>query len=225
MEPLPHDSVELSQIYGRRFDDHVAYRNEVWKVLTSEFFTRYIQPGDTVLELGCGYGEFINNIRCRKKYAIDLNPTARKYLSPEIDFLQQDCSKSWEIAANSVDVVFTSNFFEHLPSRKELADTLVHARNCLRAGGRLIALGPNIKYVGGAYWDFWDHYIALTECSMAEALEIHGYRMEKVFDRFLPYTMVNSRRYPTAFVSLYLKLPLAWKIMGKQFLVIARKPA
>jgi hypothetical protein len=37
------------------------------------------------------------------------------------------------------------------------------------------------------------------------------------------YTMANARRYPSLLVALYLELPLAWKIMGKQFLVIAKK--
>lgn len=139
-----------------------------------------------------------------------------------ITFLQQDCSQPWPLAIDSLDVVFTGNFFEHLASRKVLAETLLQARRCLRAGGRLFALGPNSKYVGGAYWDFWDHHIALTERSMVEILEIQGLS-EVVVGRFLPDTMVNRRRYPVLLVSLYLTFPLAWKIVGKQFLVVAKK--
>lgn len=115
------------------------------------------------------------------------------------------------------------NFLEHLPSRQAIADTLLQAKRCLRSGGRFIAMGPNGKYVGGAYWDFWDHHIALTERSMVEILELQGFRVESVIDRFLPYTMVNVRAYPLFLVSLYLMFPLAWKVMGKQFLVVARK--
>jgi SAM-dependent methyltransferase len=218
-----HEPAELDHIYSRRFDAHVAYRNEVWKVLTSKFFSRYIEPHFTALDLGCGYGEFINNIRCAKKYAMDLNPRAGQYLSHDVSFLQQDCSERWDLPSESLDLVFTSNFFEHLPSRKSLADTLIQAKRCIRRGGRIIALGPNIKHVGGAYWDFSDHHIALTELSLKEALEIHDFQVERAIDRFLPYTMVNRRRYPRLFVSLYLSFPLAWRIMGKQFLVIGRK--
>jgi SAM-dependent methyltransferase len=223
MIPQPHSREELAEIYSRRFDAHVAYRNAVWKVLTKKFFPRYIEAGATILDLGCGYGEFINNIQCARKYAMDLNPNARTYLAPGIGFLHQDCSHRWELADETLDVVITSNFLEHLPSRQAIADTLLQAKRCLRSGGRLIAMGPNGKYVGGAYWDFWDHHIALTERSMVEILEIQGFYVESVIDRFLPYTMVNTRSYPMFLVSLYLMFPLAWKVMGKQFLVIARK--
>lgn len=220
----PQPSDQLAEIYSRRFDAHLEYRNKVWKVLAERFFSRYVDQDATVLDLGCGYGQFINNIRCARKHAMDLNPSARRYLAPDVAFLQQDCSQPWQLPANTIDVVFTSNFFEHLPSRDSLADTLLEARRCLRPGGRIIAMGPNTKYVGGAYWDFWDHQIALTERSVQEVLQLQGFQTEAVIDRFLPYTMVNARRYPVALVSLYLMVPLAWKLMGKQFLVIGRKP-
>jgi SAM-dependent methyltransferase len=223
MIPEPHSQQGLAEIYSRRFDAHVAYRNAVWKVLTARFFPRYIDPRATLLDLGCGYGEFINNIQCAKKYAMDLNPNAQNYLGAGIDFLPQDCSHRWELPDESLDVVMTSNFLEHLPSRQAVADTLLQAKRCLRRGGRFIALGPNGKYVGGAYWDFWDHHIALTDRSLVEVLELQGFQVEAVIDRFLPYTMVNSRAYPMFLVSLYLMFPLAWKFMGKQFLVVARK--
>jgi SAM-dependent methyltransferase len=154
---------------------------------------------------------------------MDLNPNAQNYLAPGIEFLHQDCSHLWNLRDESLDVVMTSNFLEHLPSRQAIADTLLQAKRCLRPGGKFIAMGPNGKYVGGAYWDFWDHHIALTDRSMVEVLEIQGFQVESAIGRFLPYTMVNTRAYPVFLVSLYLKVPLAWRIMGKQFLIVATK--
>jgi hypothetical protein len=120
--------------------------------------------------------------------------------------------------------VFTSNFFEHLPSKDLLSGTLAQAMRCLRPGGRIIALGPNARYVGGAYWDFWDHHLALTDQSLKEALEIQGFSVRQAVRKFLPYTMVNKRPVPALFVSLYLTFRPAWNIFGKQFLIIAAKP-
>jgi SAM-dependent methyltransferase len=223
MSPLPNRPEELEKIYERRFSSHLAYRDKVWQILTRQYFSRFVNAESAVLDVGCGYGEFINHIAARTRYAMDLNPRARRFLHPDVTFLEQDCSKAWDLAPGSLDVVFSSNFFEHLPSKHALAATLEQAWRCLREGGRMIAMGPNIRFVGGAYWDFWDHHLALTDLSMAEALATQGFQIERVIDRFLPYTMVNKRRAPTVLMSLYLKLPPAWKFFGKQFLVTAIK--
>ncbi|HEY4248772.1 MAG TPA: class I SAM-dependent methyltransferase [Lacunisphaera sp.] len=216
---------ELSKIYHRRFVRTAAYRNEVWKVLTGEFFSRWVKPHAAVLDLGCGYGEFINNIVCSRKLAMDLNPDAPAHLAQGIEFLHQDCSAPWPLADNSLDVVFTSNFFEHLPDKECLNLTLRQTLRCLKPGGRLIAVGPNIKYLHGEYWDFYDHHVYLTETSLGEAMEIEGYQIDVLTARFLPFTMVAAPEYPMFFVRLYVALPWLWHLRGKQFLVVARKPA
>ena len=217
------DPSELQSIYEHRFSSMLEYRTAVWRVLTAKFFQQFVRPSDRVLDLGCGYGEFINHIACGERFGMDLNPKSPTYLAPGVKFLAQDCSTRWQLPDASLDVVFTSNFFEHLPDKKALRDTLVEAHRCLRPGGRLIALGPNIKYVQGAYWDFWDHFLCLTEMSLGEALENNGYRVVRTHARFLPYSMVNVPRYPLAFLRAYLALPILWPIFGRQFLVVAER--
>jgi SAM-dependent methyltransferase len=215
---------ELSKIYHRRFIRTAAYRNRVWQVLTRVLFHRWVRPDATVLDLGCGYGEFINNIAAGRKYAMDLNPDAPRHLARNVEFLHQDCAAEWPLPDHSLDVVFTSNFFEHLPDKTCLSRTLRHALRCLKPGGRLIAVGPNIKYLHGTYWDFYDHHVYLTETSLGEALEVEGYQIDVLTPRFLPFTMVESPEYPMCFVRLYLALPWLWWVKGRQFLLVAHKP-
>jgi len=178
-----------------------------------------------VLDLGCGYGEFINNIAAARKWAMDLNPEARAHLKDEVEFVQQDCSQPSLVPDGSLDVVFTSNFFEHLPDKACLSRTLRHAFRALKPGGQLIALGPNIKFLPRNYWDFYDHHIILTDVSLTEALEIEGFAVERAIARFLPYTLVKAPEYPLLLVRLYLLFPCLWWVMGRQFLLRARKPA
>lgn len=217
------DPSELQSIYELRFSSMLKYRTQVWQILTANYFQQFVRPTDAVLDLGCGYGEFINHITCGEKLGMDLNPKSPEHLAPGVKFLAQDCSTRWQLPDASLDVVFTSNFFEHLPDKKALRDTLVEARRCLKPGGRLIALGPNIKYVQGAYWDFWDHFLCLTEMSLGEALENNGYRVTLSHARFLPYSMVSTPQYPLAFLRAYLALPVFWPLFGKQFLVVAER--
>ena len=216
---------ELARVYGNRFDPVREYRRRVWGVLVPQFFQKFVSHSASVLDLGCGYGEFINTVTAAKKWGMDLNPRTSENLAPDVRFLEQDCSRTWPLEEGQLDLVFTSNFFEHLPNKTALGRTLDQAFRCLKPGGRLIAMGPNIKCTEGRYWDFWDHYLPLTELSLSEGLTVRGYEIEQCLDRFLPYTMVGARQYPLWCVTLYLRLPLLWRWKGEQFLVIARKPA
>ncbi len=214
---------DLQRMYRTRFDGRIEYRKKVWRVLVNDYFQSFVRPKDTVLDLGAGYGEFINHIQCEKKYAMDLNPDTSLKVDADVEVLLHDCSTPWPLPDNSVDVIFTSNFFEHLSDKQVLGRTLHEARRCLKPGGNIIAMGPNIKYALGAYWDFIDHHLPLTELSLSEAFVQQGFRIEKCVDKFLPFTMASGPQYPTFFISLYLRLPFVWRIFGKQFLVIGRK--
>lgn len=221
---MTHTESELATIYGQRFKGRENYRDRVWRVLIDDFMQTYVPREAAVLDLGCGYGEFINNVRCRAKLGMDMNPDTAKLLSPDVQFLQQDCSGTWNLPEASLDVVFTSNFFEHLPNKQALGSTLAQAFRTLRPGGCLMAMGPNIKYLPGAYWDFWDHHLPLTEISLKEGLSIHGFEVIRCIGRFLPYTMARGIQYPILFLKAYLRIPLAWRVWGKQFFLVARKP-
>jgi hypothetical protein len=104
-----------------------------------------------------------------------------------------------------------------------LEQTLVEAHRTLKPGGRLICMGPNIKYVPGAYWDFIDHHLPLTELSIVELMKKSGFQVEYCLDRFLPYSMAQGPQYPVWMLRAYLAFPLAWRFWGKQFLVVGRK--
>ncbi len=213
---------DLRNLYESRFRGSLAYRRAVWQVLISDFFLKFLTPEDTVLDLGCGYGEFINQVSCRRRFAIDLNPASAEHLNSQVTLFEQDCSTAWPLPEATLDVVFTSNFLEHLPDKTALARTIDEARRCLKAGGLLIALGPNIRYLPGRYWDFWDHHVPLTDRSLSELLQSRGFTVSLSIGKFLPYTMSQGRQYPVLLLRLYLRLRPVWRIFGRQFLVIAK---
>ncbi len=214
----------LALQYRARFAEGAEYRTALWRVLCEDFFQRYI-PGDAaLLDLGCGWGEFSNNIVAGRKYAMDLNPDAAHHLNPDVELIAQDCSQAWPLEDNSLDVVFTSNFLEHLPNKVAIERTVREVQRCLKPGGVFIALGPNVRLLPGEYWDFWDHHVQISDRSLAELLTMNDFTITEQHAGFLPYTMSDGRQPNLLLVKLYLRLRFAWKILGKQFLVIATKP-
>lgn len=212
----------LQAQYALRFGGRTAYRGRVWQVLVS-YFNRWIPPDAAVLDVGCGWGEFINAVSARERFGMDLNPESADRLDPRVRFLQQDCSTSWPVGPSTLDVVFSSNFFEHLSDKESLFRTLTEAHRALRPGGRMICMGPNIRYLAGAYWDFWDHFLPLTHLSMSEGLRLAGFSIERCVPRFIPYSISQGFEPPVALLRLYLWLPLVWPLIGRQFLIVARK--
>lgn len=224
----PRDSYtnlsNLVDLYRERFDERgLKQKNEVWKVICEDFLQKFIEPSDAVLDMGAGTCEFINNIRCGPKYAADANPDTEKFAAKGVAVIRPKGGELPELESSSINVVFVSNFFEHLPDRQCLLDTLAAIRRVLVPGGRLIIIQPNVKYLTMHYWDFFDHQIALSDKSMREALVTSGFAIEILKARFLPYTFRS--RYPKGkfFVKGYLKIAIIQRILGKQMFIVARK--
>lgn len=219
--------MDLKELYRHRFDEKDRARKAaVWRVLYRDLFARWIRSDDTVLDLGAGFCEFINAARATRRIAVDLNSDTARLAAPGVEVHQCSASKLDFLAAESVDVVFSSNFLEHLPDKDHVLAVLREALRVLRAGGTLMLLGPNVRLVPGAYWDFFDHHVPLSDRSLCEALTMSGFDLIEVHARILPYTTRSSLPQAAWLVALYLKLrPLSSGILGKQFLIVANKPA
>ena len=216
--------MELEKLYRHRFDEQdLPAKKAVWKVLCEHFFSSYVRPQDVVVDVGAGHCEFINQIKARRRIAVDLNARVSEFAAPGVEWLQESCTELGSIADNSVDVVFRSNFLEHLPSKQVVLDTLATTRRILRQGGLAIILQPNIRLLPGKYWDYFDHHTALTDKSLVEAVTMLDMQPVRVIARFLPYTTKSVLPQWPWLVKLYLRLPFAWWLLGKQSLVVAKK--
>ncbi len=215
----------LDVLYRNRFSAEARRaRERVWQVLCRHYFQRYVRESDTVLDLGCGFGEFTRFIRARRKIAVDVNRDVAALLPPDVEFHAADARELGFLPSATVDVCFTSNFFEHLGSKQELDAVLLEIHRVLRPGGLLVALQPNIKYAPGDYWDFYDHHLPLSHLSCAEAFGKAGFEVVELVGRFLPLTTCSPLPKHPLLVRLYLWARPAWRLLGRQFLIVGRKP-
>jgi len=221
-----NDAMDTVKLYRKRFGERARVNNDViWAVLCKEFFQDYVRPSDTVLDLGAGYCEFINHIRCAKKIAVDLNDDTSSYAGPGVQVMKSLSSDMRLVPDAFVDVVFASNFFEHLPSKEEFLRTLREIKRVLRPEGRLLILQPNVRFLHGEYWDSLDHHLPLTDRSVVEALHLVGLRVVESRPRFLPDNAGDNR--PSLhpwIVRLYLHAPPMQWLLGKQAWIVASKP-
>jgi ubiquinone/menaquinone biosynthesis C-methylase UbiE len=210
----------LEAIYQRRFGADLAFRQQLWQVLCADFFQRHVPAESTVMEVGAGYCEFINNIKADRKIAVDLNPDTQRHAGPGVQVIAASSTDLSAVPAASVDIAFASNFFEHL-ERGDIVRTMREVARVLRPGGRFLVLQPNYRYCYRDYWMFFDHVTPLDHHSLAEALETSGFRVVQSIARFLPYTTKSNLPKSRALVKAYLRLPVVWRLFGQQAFVVA----
>jgi SAM-dependent methyltransferase len=207
-------------LYDIRFDaEAAAAKDLIWREIV-RFLDRWIDATAPVLDIGCDRGHFIRFASGSERWATDLRDVAAS-LPGDIRFVQgSGLDLATLLPSRHFGTVFMSNYLEHLPSQDAVIEQLRVARELLRPNGRVIVLQPNIRLVGARYWDFIDHKVALTESSLVEAASIAGLQTERLIVRFLPYSTKGRLPADPTLVRLYLRLPIAWRFLGKQTLYV-----
>jgi len=218
-----HTPIDYRRLYESRFRSVDRTRKaEVWKEIAEWIYARLGQPA-RILDPAAGMLEFLRSVPARERWGIDLQAPAD---SRDLDGLTFRAGDAFgvELPAGYFDAIFVSNFLEHLESPGEVQRFLGRMREVLKPGGRIACMGPNFKYCADEYFDCADHRLALTHVAVEEHLCAAGFEMEDSIRRFLPYSFRGSLPVSAALVRIYLRLPWAWRVLGKQFLVIGRRP-
>ena len=194
-------------------------RAKVWRALWRFWFRKRIGADDTVLDLGAGYGDFINSVHAKRRIATDQWPGLREHVAPGVEVIIGPVDELAGIEDESVDYAFASNIFEHL-RQDQFAAVLSRLRKVLSKRGTLTILQPNYRFAYREYFDDYTHVAIYSDISLADFLGANGWEVLEVRPRFLPLTIKS--RLPTSelLIGAYLNSPV--KPMGKQMLVVSR---
>ncbi|NLD91263.1 MAG: class I SAM-dependent methyltransferase [Fibrobacter sp.] len=212
---MPDTIQEQRTIFNQRLDNTPTYRDRVWTELIKYYFYKWVPADADALVLGCDCGDFINNIKARNKFVLNLRSLQFFYYG-DVNFINQDYSLEWKLNEKSLDVIFCSNLDQLSQGENDFSEILQQAYRCLKPGGVLIVLGYNVRYSPDAYWRIFKDEIVYNDRLLAKTLKNAGFTIEKRVSRFLSYYS-----YPVSSLKSYIEMPFLWWFKGREFLIVA----
>lgn len=194
-------------------------RKVLWRTLWRYHFCWFVDPQDCVLDLGSGYGEFINEVVARRRIAVDSWADFPHFLAPGIEAVVGSVTELDFLDDGTVDFAFASNLFEHL-LQEDLATVLEALRRKLAPAGTLTILQPNYRFAYREYFDDYTHIAVYSHVSLCDFLIANGYEIVDAKPRFLPLTIKSRLPVSPLLIRAYLASP--FKPGGKQMLIRAR---
>jgi hypothetical protein len=176
-----------------------------------------------VLDPAAGRLEFISAVPAAERWAVDWEAYDARERHDGVHLVVADVMTA-DLPPDYFDGIFVSNFLEHLPSQDAVGAFLERMLGFMAPGGRIAIMGPNFRYCAREYFDCADHTVVLTHLGTAEHLYAAGFEIERICARFLPYSFRGLLPASGWLTRTYLKSPLLWRLLGKQFLVIGRRP-
>ncbi len=138
-------------------------RRVLWQTLVDCVFQKQIPPDGVVLELGAGYGDFINSVRARRRLAVDVvvgNAFASRPRRGRPCHQHHNNLTAWRtIRLIMFSAAIVSNTFR----RPNLVDCLSQLHRKMKPGAMLTIVQPNFKYCAREYFDDYTHVSIYTD--------------------------------------------------------------
>jgi GT2 family glycosyltransferase/tetratricopeptide (TPR) repeat protein/uncharacterized HAD superfamily protein/hypoxanthine phosphoribosyltransferase len=149
---------------------------------------KIVKRKGTLLDVGCGWGAFLENARGRgfKVRGIEITPRTAEFARNTlgIDVTSSQFTDT-EFESNSISVVTMLHVLEHLPDPKAAISRVF---DILEPGGLFAGIVPNIDSVCSAVledkWEWFQpmyHYVHYSPSSLRKHLEEAGFKIEKIY--------------------------------------------
>ena len=214
--------INYERLYEYRFRDvDQAAKARVWSEIAVFIHEQLGRPA-RMLDPAAGSCEFINAVPSAERWAVDRMSFEGVDTAPGTKLVVSDIMDA-ELPADYFDGALVSNFLEHLETPDAVGALLGRMHGWMAPGGRIAIVGPNIRYCADSYWDCADHWLGLSHVAIEEHLYAAGFEPIVTHPRFLPFSFRSILPHSPRLTAAYLRTPAAWRLLGKQFLVIAER--
>jgi len=199
---------------------YLASRRGVWRELV-RFISKNCGQVDTVLEIGPGYCDFINQFPAKIKICFEQNESMAEYAAADVDFRCEDAVTLNGVPDDSIDLVFASNFLEHL-NKDQLQTIMPRIGQILKQTGRLILIQPNYRLCQERYFNDETHQTIFSDDNIIAFLAQYNFTVTRLIPGFLPFSMKERLPKWPLLVRLYLASPFK-PVAGQMFVMAARR--
>lgn len=169
--------------------------------LANYIFERFLfERGNTVLDVGCGRGEFLRGFveLGALGFAVDQDPSAMASC-PEAELRVSDIENDGiPYDEGLFDIVYSKSVIEHFHNPEKLVEEMYRV---LKPGGTLITLCPAWEYNYKIYFEDFTHRTPFMFSSLRDIQLMHG------------FVDVN--------VEYFRQLPFLWQKRGRPFLILS----
>lgn len=163
--------------YGQQYWTYQKKIGVAGGILNLFKFNSFIQPEDTVIDFGCGGGFLLNNIKCRAKIGVEVNPSAREHAESLGLLVYSDLGM---VPDEIADVIISNHVLEHVFNPYE---TLRALYKKLKIGGKLVLVVPSEQASDRGYAykenDANQHIYTWTPMTLGNLVHMSGFEIIK----------------------------------------------
>ena len=163
-------------IYNENDSPFTSYPSILIKHLISKY---KISKNSSILELGCGRGEFLNQFieNGLEGHGVDLSNYAIDYCpKAKINIVDMTKEKT-PYKENSFDLVFSKSFVEHFYYPEKIFEEIYRV---LKPGGIVITMTPEWEYIYKSFYNDYTHRTPFTKISLRDIHLVSGFKSVQV---------------------------------------------